>query len=374
MPNSISEWFGHRVYPKVVQARSALRDQQAQRCPFLSAALTGERSCVKAPNSKGVCTVSSEAGGRQMDWVVCPYRTLNSPLLEDAARRLFGVPAAAELLLLPAPSLAEEPARKKVRDALESHVTSVIYFMDKLGGEIDLPGSPKSPKFKLDATLVQLVHSSHGTVIDRHGILEVQTMDYHGTYKEATKSLTNALELHPKDFARQLERNPQWASTGIEGPNIANVFKRTIYQVLFKFQLGSHATCAGAALALPESVWLSWQPHWGAPDLVLVPDGTWRLGIGTSTEHPQSSKGWILVFEIDSSSKVSPNPVKVKRLIQTDAHTIAQLAYERAPAEAMSFLADGESLRAILRRRIADFWPDIWSDCPSRERMRKPPE
>ena len=72
MPNSISEWFGHRVYPTVLNAESAARDQQNQRCPFLSAALSGDRKCIKAPNSKGVCTVSSEAGGRQMDWVVCP--------------------------------------------------------------------------------------------------------------------------------------------------------------------------------------------------------------------------------------------------------------------------------------------------------------
>ena len=155
--------------------------------------------------------------------------------------------------------------------------------------------------------------------IGKHGILEVQTMDYHGTYKEATKSLTNALEIHPRDFARQLEQNPRWASTGIEGPNIANVFKRTIYQVLFKFQLGSHAACAGAALAIPESVWLSWQPHLGAPEMIPLRDGTWRVGLGTSTKPSQSDKGWILVFGIESASKVSPNPVRVQRVIHTDA-------------------------------------------------------
>ena len=74
------------------------------------------------------------------------YRTLNSPLLEEAARRLFHLPAAAELILVPAPALAGDAARQKVRAAIGSGVTSLVYFMDKLGGEIDLPGSPKSPE------------------------------------------------------------------------------------------------------------------------------------------------------------------------------------------------------------------------------------
>src|SRR5256885_12624159 len=40
------------------------------RSPFLSEALQINRKCVKSENSKGVCTVSSEADGKQMDWVV----------------------------------------------------------------------------------------------------------------------------------------------------------------------------------------------------------------------------------------------------------------------------------------------------------------
>ena len=136
--------------------------------------------------------------------------------------------------------------------------------MDKLGGEIDIPGSKRSPKFKLDTTLVEILGSGKGASIGRHGILEVQTMDFHGSYREATLSLTHALKLHPRDFATQLRANPNWASAGIESPNIANVFKRTIYQILFKFQLGHHPDCAGAILALPGSVWESWQPHLAA--------------------------------------------------------------------------------------------------------------
>ena len=88
----------------------------------------------------------------------------------------------------------------------------------------------------------------------------------------STESLTNAIKLHPEAFPRQLEQNPNWAGAGIQSPNIANVFKRTIYQILFKFQLANSEDCAGCILAIPESVWQSWLPHLGGPELVSAPD------------------------------------------------------------------------------------------------------
>jgi hypothetical protein len=357
MPNSISEWFGHRIYPTVQSAAAAIEDQHAERCPFLSAAFSSERKCIKAANSRGVCTVSSEAEGKQMDWVVCPYRTLASPILEDAARRLFRLKSDQPMILVPAPALAEAATQERVRLAIHHQRPTLVYFMDKLGGEIDLPGSRKSPKFKLDTTLVEMVPSEDGVGIGKHGILEVQTMDYHGSYAAATASLTNALKLHPKEFAEQLKRNPNWAANGIQSPNIANVFKRTICQLLFKFQLGHHQACAGCILAIPQSVWLSWQPHLGAPELIKLPDGSWRFD--QAAAEP-TSKGWILVFEVRGCSQKTPNPISITKAITTDSHTLAQLAFEKAPSEAMNLLASGDVLRAVIRRRISEFWPDLW--------------
>ena len=57
--------------------------------------------------------------------------------------------------------------------------------------------------------------------------------------------------------------NINWLSEKIEGPNIANVFKRTFYQMVLKFKLAGHETCAGTTLALPRAVWDSWQRHLG---------------------------------------------------------------------------------------------------------------
>ena len=192
MPNSISEWFGHRVYPTVAKSQAALADQQAERCPFLTAAVGNDRKCVKTANSKGVCTVSSELDGEQMDWVVCPYRTLTSPLLEDAVRRLYGFGRDARIHLIPASALAEASVQAKLLASVRKREPVLVYFMDKLGGEIDLPGSRRSPKFKLDTTVVELLPEKEGVAIGRHAIIEVQTMDYHGTYALATQSCRGA--------------------------------------------------------------------------------------------------------------------------------------------------------------------------------------
>ena len=356
MANSISEWFGHRVFPTVSDADDAMRDQKEERCPFLSEALVGSRKCIKSANSRGVCTVSSEADGRQREWVVCPYRTLTSPILPASARRLFCERGDADPLLVAAPTLETASVRKTVNDALERGQRVLVYFMDKLGGEIDIPGSRRSPKFKLDTTLVEITARAGQPAIGRHGILEVQTMDFHGSYREATASLTNALKLHPKGFARQLQDNPNWASAGIQSANIANVFKRTIYQILFKFQLGHHPDCAGAILALPGSVWDSWQPHLGAPELKPTKRGTFRFA-DAKTEN--IAKGWILIFELDEASAATPNPIRIAKTIEADWQILAHLAFEKAPQESMKHLLQRDSLRTIIRRRISEFWPEL---------------
>lgn len=357
MANSISEWFGHRVFPTVVESEVAMNDQKEERCPFLSDALAAKRKCIKSVNSRGVCTVSSEANGVQRDWVVCPYRTLTSPILRESALRLFCDTEGIAPLLVPAPTLSRAETRAEARAALESKRKVLVYFMDKLGGEIDIPGSPRSPKFKLDTTLVEIVASGGTPTIGKHGIVEVQTMDFHGSYRAATDSLTNALRLHPIEFAAQLRHNPNWASVGIQSPNISNVFKRTIYQVLFKFQLGNHPDCAGAILALPGSVWDSWQPHLGAPSLVDAGKGVWHFA--DRDAETRKAKGWILVFDTDTKSSETPNPIFIEKTIQADWETLAHLAFERAPQESMKFLFEKDSLRTIIRRRIREFWPEL---------------
>ena len=357
MPNSISEWFGHRVSPTVADAGAAQTDQKSCRCPFLTAAFGCNipQPCVKQANSRGVCTVSSDSNGRSQDWVVCPYRTIDSPLFLHSTRRLFAISQDMPVLLVPAPALREKRWRGEVNQQLAKETPTFVFFMDKLGGEIDLPGSVRSPKFKLDATIVELrPHRIAAPEIGRYAVVEVQTMDFHGSYKLATTSLTNALRLHPQNFAKQLRENPAWASEGIEGPNISNVFKRTIYQILFKLRLGLQPECAGCVLALPEAVWDSWQPHLGAPSFRQLPDSTWSLDGRTP---PAKQPGWLAVFDIDRNRPISPNPIMLRQEIRLDVEMLSKLAFQTAPEEAMKYIGGDAGLKALISKRMAEFWP-----------------
>lgn len=363
MPNAISEWFGHRIYPVVSGTKEAQSEQTRGSCPFLTRALGNGAivPCVKPANSRGVCTVSSNSNGTQQDWVVCPYRSISSGIFSHTTRRLFSLKNDADAFLLPAPRLENEADRSVVLERLQKGRPVFILFMDKLGGEIDLPGSLGSPKFKLDTTVIEL-RASKGDKIEfgRYAVIEVQTMDFHGTYRHATRALADALRLHPKDFAQQLAGNPQWASQEIEGPNISNVFKRTIYQILFKLRLGLQADCAGCVLALPHSVWESWQPHLGAPRLKALRDGTWQLG-ARKVDLAKKQPGWLTVFDINATPADTPNPIVVRQDIRIDSDLLSDLAFDIAPDQAMEHIGGDAGLKALVRRRISSFWPEAFS-------------
>ena len=256
--NYVSEWFGHRVYPKVVSTAAALADQQSERCPFLSEATAEDRLCIKSEASKGVCTINSPSNGRRQDWLVCPYRAINPELVGRAVRQLFGVSEGTAPSILPAINLHKAAVRDDVAMRLAAGDLVFIYFDAKLGGELSIPKTPRSPEFSFDVTIVELIQQDGIPHIGQFGILEIQTMDFHGSYRKAVRNLREGLRMHGERFGPTLQDYQRWLAEGVEGPNIANVFKRTFYQMMFKFQLGQHERCAGCVLAIPQSGWDSW--------------------------------------------------------------------------------------------------------------------
>jgi len=357
--NFVAEWFGHRVFPHVHRSHEALNDQGEHCCPFLSAAKLETTDCIKANASLGVCTISSESNGPRQDWLVCPYRVLESPLLFDVIDHLFGVQPSRHRIVLAAPTLGEKEHRKKVRDVARQGGSAIIYLQDKLGGEISISRTDRSPELSFDCTLVELREVDGQIEITRYGIFEVQTMDFHGSYRHAVKNLLDARRLHGSNFHQTLEKNQQWLGEKIEGPNISNVFKRTFYQAMLKFQIGSHDDCTGSVLALPVSVWDSWQRHLGAPELTLREDGDFDLQPPgrTSRKRPPA---WIYVFDLDSSSKVSPNPVVVRKRIATDADAVAHYALKVAPEAAIGKGGSARKIPERIRHRLGKWWPDLW--------------
>jgi hypothetical protein len=197
-----------------------------------------------------------------------------------------------------------------------------------------------------------------GTRLGRYGVIELQTTDTHGSYSTSTRTaLRGALDLHPNDFPGQLTANPEWAGRRVEGPNISNVFKRTFYQVAFKFQVTKRDTSVGCVLALPRPVWDSWQPFLGRPDLHRQEDGTWRLLDDDSTEPAD----WIYVFDIaeEPGPRGAPAPIEVRLVIGTDAATLSRAALDIAPARAIARAAGRDAVLDTLSRRLRTYLPGL---------------
>ena len=304
--NFVSEWFGHRVYPMVVSTPEALADQCTEHCPFLSQATGEARRCIKSDASKGVCTINSVSNRTRQDWLVCPYRALDLTLIGNAVHRLFGLPAGAAPRLLPALNLQKPEERDDVALRLAAGELIFIYFDMRLGGELSIPSTRRSPEFSFDMTVVELVQIDGVPHIGRFGILEIQTMDFHGSYRTAVRNLREGLRMHGDRFSETLRENQRWLAEGVEGPNIANVFKRTFYQMMFKFQLGKHDRCAGCVLAIPQAVWDSWQKHLGAPDLTPEEDGTFSL-LRPDRGPTDGFPAWIFVFDTAPREDVTPS-------------------------------------------------------------------
>jgi hypothetical protein len=374
--NHIAEWFGHRVYPDVVPSAHALADQRAARCPFLSAAKAESTICIKSPNARGVCTVSTQqprGNGlppTRQDWLVCPYRALDPAVLHSCVGLLFGFQEGFAAYIIPGVRLGPEDSpdpqragavalvRADVATRLGRGERVFIYFDEKLGGELSIPGTAGSPEFSFDVTVFELVLRDGAVHVDRFGVVEIQTMDFHGSYKHAVRNLTDALRMHPSDFARAVQDSPQWLAEEIEGPNIANVFKRTFYQMMFKFQLAQHPMCAGCVMAIPEAVWDSWGPHLADPQPVLRPDGTYDLFVA-GQQRPAAVPAWVFVFGLDAASPQTPSPIVVRKVIATDAAAISYHALVAAPMNSLQSVASPRGMLFLAKSRIRSYWPEL---------------
>lgn len=357
--NFVSEWFGHRVYPIVVSTPQALADQREERCPFLSLATGEDRECIKkGDTSKGVCTINSLNRQIRQDWLVCPYRALSPELVNNAIRQLFGAIDTVTSLVLPAATLGRADSREKVTKALAAGQRVFIYFDAKMGGELSIPATPRSPEFAFDVTIVEIVVEDGRPHIGRFGFLEIQTVDFHGSYRAAVKNLRDLLRLHGEKFGSTLEGDQHWLSEGVQSPNIANVFKRTFYQMMFKFQLGQHARCAGCVLAIPQAVWNSWQRHLGAPELTSEHDGTFSL-FAPDRPRPALVPAWIYVFDTDARPGVTPSPIMTKLMIATDAPSMSYWALDVAPQAALANIDSDAGFLVSLTRRLMPWWPEL---------------
>jgi hypothetical protein len=262
--------------------------------------------------------------------------------------------------------LEDKQAAEDLRQRVAAGKPTIVYFQNKLGGEIRINPTERSPEFSFDATMVELLPDADGAItVGRYGIFEIQTMDFHGTYANAVANLNSALHMHAGEFGKAIEDHPRWLAERVEGPNIANVFKRTFYQMMFKFQLGAHETSAGCIFAIPRAVWDSWQRHLGRPELVDYQDGTWRL-VQPNHEPVANPPAWIYVFDATVSKEESPNSLGLWRVIGTDAATLSHYALEVAPEAALEAGGSIDRLQTTITLRLSKYLPELRPARPPR--------
>ncbi len=376
--NRVSEWFGQRIYPHVRINVAAVTGGNDGCCPFLSGVLHKATSCVKAANAKGVCTISSTSNGQRQDWLVCPFRVIDSKIVSQACQIIFGLDDSG-VDPEPVSILADATDRARIESLARRRGAVYLFFQNKLGGEISVIGTTRSPEISFDVTLVEVKPSEAGFAVTRYGILELQTMDYHGTYKHAVKNLNGGLHLHPQQFPTQLAANLEhWAGEGVEGPNIANVFKRTFYQVLLKFRLTSFgpSAAAGTILAIPQSVWDSWQPFIGAPLLKDEAPGIKRfvLADGIAGDQAEPMNAFICVFDTDASSKAAISPVVIKHYIRVSPQRLAQHAFTGVPEAMLETIAENNVVIESIKSRLGKVWPAFKAVAKKRAGTNRTPE
>lgn len=351
--NFISEWFGHRLYPRVVSDADSLRDQKQRVCPFLSQATGTRKECIKPESAKGVCTISSSSNGSRQDWVVCPYRTFDRDLMLPVVARMYDSPPE-DVQLHAAPTLQSESVRADLVENARAGKRVLVYFDLKMGGEIQVAATEASPQISFDTTFVELVYDGENFAFGKFAVVEVQTMDFHGSYRNAVRNLEDSLRLHNAGFPEAVESNPRWLAEKVQSPNIANVFKRTFWQLMFKFEMAFTPSCAGVALVVPSSVWDSWQKFLAVPPLHREDASTWRLSEPSTPPDRQRLPSWIYVFDFDYEVAKTPSPLVINKVIRTSAAALAHYAVEEAPRGAIAQLQTG--IYPILRRRLQDFW------------------
>ena len=317
--NYIGEWFGRRLFPTVLVNASDLAEIREKKCPFLTKALGTEQKCIKPANASGVCTVTTRKGGVR-DWIVCPYRALDPHGLQPIVRALFPNSDVRSDVIAPVTTLQ---SRTFIRSVSESDAKKAfIYFSEKIGGELSIPKSSRSPELSFDVVVFDCTIDEGAVIVGEFGVYEVQTMDFHGSYRHAVTALISALNLHHDRFPKALSENIEWAGRGIEGPNISNVFKRTFYQMALKFELARQESCSGVVLGLPEAVWESWAHHLALPKVVSRQERFELEG----TDASDCGNSWIATLVSEQTSS-SIQPLTVDKFIRVSANDLIKRAF-----------------------------------------------
>lgn len=126
--------------------------------------------------------------------------------------------------------------------------------------------------------------------------------------------------------------------------------------MLLKFRLaGDGSAAAGTVLALPRSVWDSWQPFLGAPEVEDEDATTKRLRVTGPDEPPLNA--FICVFDLEADAATSVSPVVVNYFVRVSPEQLTHHAFTEVPATILHALQTEENVLARIKLRLGEVWP-----------------
>ncbi len=185
---------------------------------------------------------------------------------------------------------------------------------------------------------------------------EVQTADFHGSPLHAVRLLQNICPAGGADgYHDVLEGCTEICGTGMEGPNKANIFKRTIYQMILKVRMARQHRGTGFVIVLPLPVWDSWQRHLGAPSLsekavVKLDDPN-----DTASTSEEATRAWIVVFDVDHGSREKPQPLRIVKRVATSERALLHYTFIAAADKGIE-AGVIERFRQTLSERVLSQW------------------
>ena len=128
---------------------------------------------------------------------------------------------------------------------------------------------------------------------------------------------------------------------------------------MLKFKLSGHGAAAGTVLALPRSVWDSWQPFLGAPALDNESTEVLKFDLQEEDKAELPINSYICVFDLDSKSEDSISPARIQFYIRVSPERLSHYAFTVVPDNIMNKIRDKDSILSRVKERLSEVWPDL---------------
>lgn len=128
---------------------------------------------------------------------------------------------------------------------------------------------------------------------------------------------------------------------------------------------------AGTVLALPRSVWDSWQPFLGAPELIAESETTKRFKVAEGLIEAESLNAYICVFDLDHRYNAAISPVIIDHFIRVSPEQLAHHAFTEVPKQMLLAIQSSDAVLSRIKTRLLEWWPDLQGAASAKKGVRR---